>query len=516
MAKKLKIKPKIKNSQWEILEDDLPIAQDGLKISLDEFRPKFANSNEKIITDLKTQSKINSKGTQSNPISLKEVEISTVREKPLGFAGQSLKSQQTNPANIPASQVASQIFSFVPEALHTPSRAVNYMLGADNPYQSEISETLGWQNNDPTDLWASTRNFFVDNAADVLIPAEGIGNIGSKTIPKIGNVAKTSLRESVDLVHPVGRKLRQIEQEGIKQGLSKEAIKNRQMQEVGITSLQRKGYFPGASEVLSEYLVPYSYDNAKKRLLDIPKKIIKGDTNTKRLADLDKVILDQGENTLSKPRYDAWRMYSGLPQKYGTFRIAETSPINHPSYTQNQLNSLEKFSLNDEKRLLNVLPSEYDNLRFMYNNDDLLNNVNYLKEQLKDINNLQKKGIDFPQSDFTTTNVMGGHNRRFFDNKMEYNDIWDLDLNGLKVDKYYGKPFMSHGQLEYSFEPAKKSINTLLRKAELLDNNINTFKVKSKYNFDDIKLKNYNSLIDTKVQKKRLGGKINNSDWEII
>lgn len=516
--KKLKIKSKLKkplSSQWEIIEDDIPIAQTG--ISLDEFRPKFANSNEQIITDLKTKSKIDSKGTQSNPINLKPVEITAVRNKPLGFAGQSLKSQQTNPANVPASQVAGSIFSFIPEAFHTPSRVVNYGIGAYknkdlrfNPYQSEISETLGWQNNDPSDLWASTRNFFIDNATDFLVPAEGIGNIGSKVIPEIGNVAKTGLREGVDLVHPVGRRLKQIEQEGISQGLSAQAIKNRQMQEVGITSLQREGYFPGVSEVLSEYLVPYSYDNAKKRLLNIPKKIIKGDTNTKRLADLDKVILDQGENTLSKPRYDAWRMYSGLPQRHGTFRIAETTPINHPSYTQNQLNNLEKFSLNDEKRLLSQLPNEYDYFRFVYNDEDLLNNVNYLKEQLKDINTLQQKGIDFPQSDFTTTNVMGGYNRRFFNNKMEYNDTWDLDLNGLKVDKYFGKPFMSHGQLEYSFEPAKKTINTLLRRADKLEQNINPFKGKTKYNFDDIKLKNYinTNPTDFATPKKQTGGKI--------
>lgn len=532
---KIKIKPKL--SQWEIIEDGddlqlfqdggkyplikeggyIPIAQNGKKISLDEFRPKFANSNEQIITDLKTKSKIDSKGTQSNPINLKPVEITAVRNKPLGFAGQSLKSQQTNPANVPASQVAGSIFSFIPEAFHTPSRVVNYGIGAYknkdlrfNPYQSEISETLGWQNNDPSDLWASTRNFFVDNATDFLVPAEGIGNIGSKVIPEIGNVAKTGLREGVDLVHPVGRRLKQIEQEGISQGLSAQAIKNRQMQEVGITSLQREGYFPGVSEVLSEYLVPYSYDNAKKRLLNIPKKIIKGDTNTKRLADLNKVILDQGENTLSKPRYDAWRMYSGLPQRHGTFRIAETTPINHPSYTQNQLNNLEKFSLNDEKRLLSQLPNEYDYFRFVYNDEDLLNNVNYLKEQLKDINTLQQKGIDFPQSDFTTTNVMGGYNRRFFNNKMEYNDTWDLDLNGLKVDKYFGKPFMSHGQLEYSFEPAKKTINTLLRRADKLEQNINPFKGKTKYNFDDIKLKNYinTNPTDFATPKKQTGGKI--------
>lgn len=328
-----------------------------------------------------------------------------------------------------------------------------------------------------------------------------------------GDLAKNVLREGVDLIHPVGRQLRKINKEGLAQGLSPEAIKNLQMQQIGITSLQREGYFPGVSEILSEYLVPYSYDNAKKRLLEIPKKIIKGETNTKKLADLDKVILDKGENTLSKPRYDAWRLYSGLPQKHGTFRIAETSPINHPSYTQNQLNNLEKFSLNEEKRLLSSLPNDYDYFRYVYNDEDLLTNVNYLKEQLKDINSLQNKGIDFPQSDFTTTNVMGGHNRRFFDNKMEYNDIWDLNLNGLNVEKFYGKPFLSHGQLEYSLEPAKNTIERLLRRASNMERDINISK--DLKNIPDFNVKNYNFLQDVKKVKRQLGGTIKVFDTKI-
>ena len=152
MPKKLKIKPKLKSkySNWEIIPDDTPMAGNGKEITLDEFRPKFTNSNQDITNNLKLKAQINSKGTQANPVNLPEVEISTVRDKPLGFAAQSLKSQQTNPYNVPASQVASQIFNFVPEAMHTPSRAVNYGVGAYknkdltfNPYQSELSQTLG-------------------------------------------------------------------------------------------------------------------------------------------------------------------------------------------------------------------------------------------------------------------------------------------------------------------------------------------------------------------------------------
>lgn len=509
-------------NEWEILEE----AQDGKKISLEDFKPRNPNSNERIQQEIINKDTLNrvTKGTKENPVNLQEITISTPRNRnPVTAQAAATRWKEENPELQGSSaDLASAMFlAPVGEFSHTPSRVLNYGVGAYknqdlrfNPYKSELSETLGLETN-PDDAFHSVRNFFVDNAADFVVPMEGFSNVGSKTIPKIGEAAKTGLREGVDLVHPVGRRLKQIEQEGVSQGLSTQAIKNRQMQEVGITSLQREGYFPGVSEVLSEYFVPYSYDNAKKRLLDIPKKIIKGDTNTKRLADLDKVILDQGENTLAKPRYDAWRMYSGLPQKHGTFRMAETSPINHPSYTQNELSNLEKFSLNDERRLLTTLPNEYDNLRFMYNDEDLLNNVNYLKDELKNINTLQQKGIDFPRSDFTTTNVMGGHNRRFFDNKMEYNDVWDLDFNGIKVDNYYGKPFMSHGQLDYSLEAPKKAINTLLNRANYLERNINPVKGKTKYDFGNIKLKNYINLQDVKTTKKKLGGKVN-TDWEII
>lgn len=383
-----------------------------------------------------------------------------------------------------------------PFANMNPAAGFQYAKQGTNPLTGEESFR-------PQDVEGAFNT--LDAAGLATIVGAGLKAPLQQGLKQTGNIAKIGLREGVDLFHPVGRNLKRIEQEGISKGLSAQAIKNRQMQEVGITSLQRKGYFPGVSEILSEYFVPYAYDNPTKRLLDIPKKIIKGDRNTKRLADLTKVILDEGKNTLSKPRYDAWRMYSGLPQKHGTFRIAETHPINHPSYTKNQLNNLEKFSLNDERKLLHQLPNEYDTFRFMYNDEDLIEAVPHLKEALKNINKLEKTGIDFPQSDFTTTNIMGGYNRRFFDNKMEYNDIWDLDLNGLKVDKYFGKPFMSHGQLEYSFEPARNAINTLLRRADILEKNINPF---TKYNFDDINIKGYNNIAykDFVKPKKQLGG----------
>jgi len=329
----------------------------------------------------------------------------------------------------------------------------------------------------------------------------------------IGDLTKSGLREGVDLVHPIGRQLRKINKEGILQGLSEQEIKKRQLQEVGITSLQRKGYFPGASEIFSEYITPYGYDNAIKRILNIPERILKGKSNSNLLVDDLSEIYYQPDK-LSKPRYDAWKLYSGMPQKHNTFRIAETSPVNHPSYTQKQLNELEKFSLNNEKNLLMDLPNEFDHYHYEFmDNNSLLDNVTKLQTELQDINDLQKRGIDFPVSDFGATNVMGGYNRRFFDNKMEYNDIWDLDLGGLKVEKYYGKPFLSHGQIEYSLEPAKNTIERLLSKASNMERNINISK--DFKNMPDFNVKNYNSLQGIKSVKRQLGGTIKVLDTKI-
>jgi hypothetical protein len=98
---------------------------------------------------------------------------------------------------------------------------------------------------------------------------------------------------------------------------------------------------------------------------------------------------------------------------------------------------------------------------------------------------------------------------------MEYNDIWDLNLNDLKVDKYFGKPFMSHGQLEYSFDPAEKAINNLLQKYE---KQIHTNKSKPVSDFSEW-LKDYNNInikkdLINKPKKSKNGGKI--SKWTII
>lgn len=334
----------------------------------------------------------------------------------------------------------------------------------------------------------------------------------SPLISKGLSAGKKAAKSAIDRnFTQVGKQLADIERKGIAKGLSPQAIKNQQMQQVGITSMQREGYVPGVSEVFSEYITPYSYDNPARRILDIPRRIVTGEKNSKNLSDIDVDFIFNGieKGQIAKPRYDAWRMYSGLPQEYGTFRLAETSPINHPSYSAEQLSKLEKFSLNDEKKLLRDLPSEYDADLSYLENSELVEALPELKNKLKEIQELKAKGIGNAQSDFTSTGVMGGYNRRFFDNKMEYNDVWDLNLKGIPVDKYFGKPFMSHGQLDYSFQPAEDALTRSIRTGEYykgLGDNI----TKPKMEFFDAN-KKFNNLKqfnpkDITVNKKENGG----------
>lgn len=280
--------------------------------------------------------------------------------------------------------------------------------------------------------------------------------------PLIEKATKATRKGFDQTFTKTGRQLAEWEAYARKKGLTEQELKKAQMMNVGITSMQREAYVPGISEIASEYITPYGYNKPLKRVLDIPRRIIKGEKNSKNLTDVNSLTDNE---LLAKPRYDAWRLYSGLPQKNGTFRIADTSPINHPSYTSKQLSNLEKFSLNGEKDLTLNLPDVND-MRHLesYPPEELADSLLYLESSLSKLNEKKNSGIDI-DNDYFTTNVMGGFNRRFFDNKMQYNDIWDLDLNGTKVEKYFGKPFLSHGHVDYSFDPAENLLKDYINKA---------------------------------------------------
>lgn len=529
-----------------LIEDNNPqgkvFAQDGKPIkkeNISNYNPYYVdvkglNASESTKTNLTPATKITPQ------------EIKKIKESPTNVGNIKIKEAQEKAQRLKEAEEAYKKRKagapITPELLAQETQAIGDKISLQNipgvgQYIPDILDVTGGTGSMASGLGSIPLNLNRGNYGQALLsvaaplatgalagassPTMGqfVNNIANPLVGT-GDLAKNVLREGVDLIHPVGRQLRKLNKEGLAQGLSPEAIKRKQMEEVGITSLQRKGYFPGVSEIATEYITPYSYDNAKKRILDIPRRIVKGEKNSKYLSDdMGAVAINQTQANayaplISNSRYDAWKLYSGMPQKHNTFRIAETSPVNHPSYTQKQLNELEKFSLNNEADLLMDLPNEFNYYKYeLMDNNSLLDNVTKLQTELQDINDLQKKGIDFPVSDFGATNVMGGYNRRFFNNKMEYNDIWDLDLNGLKVEKYYGKPFLSHGQLEYSLEPAKNTIERLLRRASNMERDINISK--DLKNIPDFNVKNYNFLQDVKKVKRQLGGTIKVLDTKI-
>jgi hypothetical protein len=260
----------------------------------------------------------------------------------------------------------------------------------------------------------------------------------------------------------VGRDLRKIKAQGLKEGLSEYEIAKKQLEQVGITSNQRKAYIPGVSDFLTEYVYPWGYSDKLKQTFN---KIVKNAPNSK----LD-IIAD---NPLGKSRIDAWRMYLGKPQKNNTFRMAKTAPVNHSSYTPEQLKKMDIMSVNYENQLI-PSPSELDPL------------------------------VD-PITISRDNAVMGGYNRRLSNSGLEYNDIWDLEpkigltdfvpnqlLSKVDGNKFFdklfysqankdvltpkgvklkmhklgiGKPFMTHGNIpEYTWQKHKQNATSAVNK----------------------------------------------------
>lgn len=179
--KKIKASEKKANGgsigEWEILEE----AKDGKKISLEDFKPRNPNSNERIQQEIVNKDKLNrvTKGSKENPVNLEEITVSAPRNRnPVTAQAAATRWKEENPELQGSSaELASALFATpIREFFHTPSRVANYLTGAYknqdlgfNPYNSELSQTLGLETN-PDNAWHSVRNFFVDNAADFVVP----------------------------------------------------------------------------------------------------------------------------------------------------------------------------------------------------------------------------------------------------------------------------------------------------------------------------------------------------------
>jgi hypothetical protein len=279
------------------------------------------------------------------------------------------------------------------------------------------------------------------------------GKLVAKGLPKATRAGLNAIDRNFS---NVGKELVQIEKEGLKKGLSPYEIKKLQMEKVGITSSQREAYVPGVSDFLSEYVTPFGYsgmvdgkpvNKLKETLLNIKR----GGKQTLSQSHPTYGVLDQQ----MFPREDAWNLYLGKPQRSNTFRIANTSPVNHPSYTPNQLSNMDIYSLNKMSNTLGITPRRINTIEdpvTYYAQDFVSSEANQVTK------NPIKHNIELLENDIVLDRnvpVMGGYNKRLSGTGLDYNDIWDLEPTvtnpitkkpiKVKVDKFIGKPFMSHG-----------------------------------------------------------------------
>jgi hypothetical protein len=314
---------------------------------------------------------------------------------------------------------------------------------------------------------------------------------GVKAIPKATRAGLNTIDKNVS---PVGRQLAKIEKEGIEKGLSPHEIKKLQMDNVGITSSQREAYVPGVSDFLSEYVTPFGYsgmvdgkpvNKLKETLLNIKR----GGKQTLSKSHPNYGVLDQQ----MFPREDSWNLYLGKPQRNNTFRIANTSPINHPAYTPDQLSNMDIYSLNKMNNTLGIKPRQINTIEdpvTYYAQDFVSSEANQVTK------NPIRHNIELLENDIVLDRnvpVMGGYNKRLSETGLDYNDIWDLEptiINPItkkptkvKIDKFIGKPFMSHGVFP---EVNRKEVLDNLN--NIVDVELKNSLANERYMLDDIRL----------------------------
>jgi hypothetical protein len=274
-----------------------------------------------------------------------------------------------------------------------------------------------------------------------LNPVEDAAAI-TKGIPKATRAGLNTIDRNFT---PLGKSLAASEKWGIEQGMSPHEIKQMQLEKLGITSSQREAYVPGVSDFLSKYVVPFGYGGAKEG----ESKLMQTLNNIKT----GKIKYDSRFRNEIAARNDSWNLYLGKPQTNNTFKIAETSPVNHPAYNPEQLNKMDIYSINRGDNTSSISPrdiystTDYDIVEAASIPADELSRSNGVKQRL----DLLKNGIVTDRH----MPVMGGYNKRLSPNGLDYNDVWDLEPTiknpitkkpmKVKIDNFIGKPFMSHG-----------------------------------------------------------------------
>lgn len=370
------------------------------------------------------------------------------------------------------------------------------------------------------------------NLATNLVDGRNAYNDGSneKALGIIGDAAltlgiKSGIKNTLNIADKqfskVGQQLEKIRMEGEAAGLDAHTIAKNQMEQVGITSNQRQGYNPIISNLAEKYVTPYGYEGFgnQSKLQQTWDNIKKGGVD---FGKNDKGAFSRQHVT--NERGDAWKLYLGKPQTKGTFKLADTAPVNHPSYTGDQLKGMDIYNLDAEGATVGIEPG--------YMSKSLLN-PHTIEENMDLLRN--KINID------KGNEVMGGYNKSLTKEGLQYNDIWDLnpqitpsryipkrfqnalDENPLlykktnsygylprsfkiPVDKIMGKPFMSHGNLPTTSTDLVNKMNNVISSGleDAAKSSVDMTPRITKYQQYLDELKNY--------PKYQNGGKLSN-DW---
>jgi hypothetical protein len=312
----------------------------------------------------------------------------------------------------------------------------------------------------------------------------------------------------------VGRQLSEIERRGAALGLNDFEIAQKQLSDVGITANQRRGYVPGASELFNKYVTPFGYEGAGQSKLaqtfnniktsgwEAPRRAAMGNITAETSAAEANAIRNAHRDL--NIRDDAWRTYLGMPQKNFTFNMANTAPAMHPAYKPGSLAGMDIYNI-PENRI------------FGTGFDEVTNTIGPRYS-------LREAGMDPLNKPILLDRdpiLMGGYNKVLTKDGLQYNDIWDLDptINfsslvpksvkkvmpekwkeklfykdvpisraqthpghtssgynnqplivtqprqmKIPVSKFIGKPFMSHGNLNYTSGQYVNDLSQNLRK----------------------------------------------------
>lgn len=291
----------------------------------------------------------------------------------------------------------------------------------------------------------------------------------------------------------INKNLSNILKEGKLQGLSDYEIAKNQMEQVGITSNQRKAYTPLLSEFAEKYIRPVGYGGTgfgnKTKLAQIIDNVKRGGFNTEEVM---------------PTRLDAWKLYLGRPQVNNTFSLADTAPAIHPSYKPGSLKGMDIYNINSKQILNTIEPRIYP--------------ASFRNENYMDV-------LENPISISNDAEIMGGYNRIMTKQGTQYNDIWDLDPGikfkslfpnkvsensllenifwktdaqgvqsprGIKipVSKFFGKPFMSHGNISTTSNQYVEALKETIKDRLLFRENLSPEQIRQ-YTKDLTNLKNY-------------------------